>query len=282
MEKRKRAMVLNDISVSSEYSLTVALPVLSAAEVETSIIPTSVLSTHIGGFTDSLYRDLPKAIPEVAQHGQTLNLNLDAIYTRYIASFAQMKIVSQFIDRFSGNDTLIFVDPVMADNSERYQCSNLDFSQGMINLCGKADVIVPNMDEAMQLLDQPYREGPYSHKYIDQILESLGKLGPKQVILTGVYFDDRHLGAAAYNRLTGEIDYILSEWITGSFHGAGDVFASALLSAILKDLPIPKATRIAVDFTVGSILRAKKAGTDIRFGANFGAGIPEFVKRLSC
>ena len=51
-------LAIHDISGVGKCSLTVALPVLSCCGVETSVLPTAVLSTHTGGFTGFTYRDL--------------------------------------------------------------------------------------------------------------------------------------------------------------------------------------------------------------------------------
>ena len=51
MQRQKRALAVHDISCVGRCSLTVALPIISAVGVETSILPTAVLSTHTGGFT---------------------------------------------------------------------------------------------------------------------------------------------------------------------------------------------------------------------------------------
>lgn len=280
MEKQKRIMAVHDISCFKKCSLTVALPILSAAGLEASVIPTAVLSTRTGEFGDDTHRDLLGDILPAARRWQSLHPNFDSIYTGFLGSYDQLHIVSELIDLFKEDDTLVFVDPAMADDGALYPELCQNFPEGMAKLCGKVDVIVPNLTEASLLLGEPYRSGPYSRAYIDSILEKLGALGPNKVVLTGVYFDGGHLGVAAYNKLTGEIDYILSERIEGSFQGTGDIFASALLSALMKGFPLSKAARIAVDFTAASILRTKKAGTDPRFGVNFEAGIPEFISRL--
>ena len=125
--------------------MTVALPVLSAAGVEVSVIPTAVLSTHTGGFTGYTYRDLTEDIPKIAQHWKTLNLDFDGIYTGFLGSFEQIHLVSELFDDFKGKDTLILVDPVMADNGELYKSFGPEFPMEMVKLCRKADVIVPNM-----------------------------------------------------------------------------------------------------------------------------------------
>ncbi len=280
MEKQKRVMAVHDISCFGKCSLTVALPVLSAAGVEVSVIPTAVLSTHTGGFTGYTYRDLTEDIPKIAQHWKTLNLDFDGIYTGFLGSFEQIHLVSELFDDFKGKDTLILVDPVMADNGALYKSFSPEFPQEMVKLCQKADVIVPNMTEAALLLNEPYRPGPYNKVYIDDLLKRLSGFGPQQIVLTGVYFDEENLGAAAYDRKTGDISYVLSSRIEGSYHGTGDVFASALLGAVLNGFPLSKAVRIAVNFTAGSIARTKEAKTDVRFGVNFEAGIPQFIQEL--
>ena len=45
MERQKRALAIHDISCVGRCSLTVALPIISAAGVDTGVLPTSILST---------------------------------------------------------------------------------------------------------------------------------------------------------------------------------------------------------------------------------------------
>ena len=56
--KQKRILSVQDISCFGKCSNTVALPILSAAGVETVILPTALLSTHTGGFTGFTFLDL--------------------------------------------------------------------------------------------------------------------------------------------------------------------------------------------------------------------------------
>jgi len=240
-----------------------------------------VLSTHTGGFKDYTYRDLTDDILPIIKHWQALGLRFDAVYTGYLGSFAQVDIVSEIFDRLKMPDNLIVVDPVMADNGKLYAGFNADFPLGMKKLCEKADVIVPNMTEASLLLGEKYIEGPYSRQQVEDLLVRLAELGPKRVVLTGVYFDDRQLGAACYDSATDNIDYVISQHIKGQYHGSGDVFASALTAGLLTKNELSKAVRIAVDFTVSSIARTHEAGTDVRFGVNFEEGLSGFAEKLA-
>ncbi len=277
---QKRVAAIHDISCFGKCSLTVALPILSAAGIETSVIPTAVLSTHTGGFTGFTYHDLTEDILPVVSHWQTLPIRFDALYTGFLGSFQQIDLMIEVFRRLKGKDTLVLVDPVMADHGELYKIFPQNFPQGMRKLCAVADCIVPNMTEASLLLGEPYFEGPYTKDHVESIVKRLAALGPERIVLTGVYFEESRLGAATYDAHTEKLDFLFGERIEGMYHGTGDVFASALLSGLLHDMPLSDATQLAVDFTVGSIARTKAAKTDVRFGVNFEEGIPMLVDRL--
>lgn len=277
---QKRVAAIHDLSGFGKCSLTVALPILSAAGIETSALPTAILSTHTGGISGYTYRDLTEDMRPVMKHWKSLDIKFDAIYTGFLGSFEQLDIVKEFFDAFRQEDNLILVDPVMGDNGELYTVFTHEFAAGMRMLCQKADIIVPNLTEAALLLDEPFHPGPYTHAYIESLLRKLGALGPQKVVLTGVYFKEDELGAATYDRTTDTIDYVFTQKIPGYYHGTGDVFASALLSALLNDFSLIDAAAIAVHFTTDSIWRTYKAKTDYRFGVNFEQSFPDFLKEL--
>ena len=273
-------MAVHDLSCFGKCSLTVALPILSAAGAEVTALPTAVLSTHTGGFTGYTFRDLTEDIPAIAKHWKSLSLRFDAIYTGDLGSFEQLELVSGLIGEFRGAGTFVCIDPVMADGGKLYPAFRTDFPKGMAKLCAKADIILPNLTEAALLLDEPYREGPYDAAYLEHILRSLSALGPRRVVLTGVWTEREHLGCAGYDAETDSVGYAMSRRVEGFYHGTGDVFASALLGGLLNGLPLRQATQAAADFTAGSIRRTHDAGTDVRFGVNFEAGLPGYLRSL--
>lgn len=280
MPKQKRIAAIHDISGFGKCSLTVALPIISAAGIEVAVMPTAVLSTHTGGFDGYTYRDLTDDMRPMTRHWEALGIEFDAIYSGFLGSFEQISIVKEFIDSFKTADTIVLVDPAMADNGKMYPVFNMDFANEMAGLCAKADIIVPNMTEAAFLLGERYLERPYTHAYIDHLLRKLSSLGPSKVVLTGVTFDEDRLGAASFDKNSGEVYYAFSDTIDGNFHGTGDIFASAMLAAYLSGKTIAQSAQIAVNFTCGSIQRTKDAGTDVRYGVNFEAGIADLIKEL--
>ncbi len=274
---QKRVAAIHDISCFGRCSLTVALPILSAAGIATSIIPTAVLSTHTGGFEGFTFRDLTEDIIPVARHWETLGLQFEAIYTGYLGSYAQLNMVSEIFDMFREADTLILVDPVMGDNGRLYKAFDESFPKGMMELCKRADVIVPNITEAALLLGEEYKEGPYTREYIEGLLSrlSLSLAGVKKIVLTGVYMEEGQMGASAYDCSTKITDYYFREKIPGMYHGTGDVFSSVLLSGLLNDQSMGQALKLAVDFTTDSIRRTYNDKTDTRYGVNFEQGLRE-------
>ncbi len=280
MERQKRVAAIHDISGFGKCALTVALPVISAAGFEVSVIPTAVLSTHTGGFQGYTHLDLTDEMPKIARHWENLGLTFDAVYSGYLASPKQVDIVCNFIDTFCKNGCFSVVDPAMADNGKMYALLDMKFAKAMKRLCQKADIIVPNMTEAAFLLEREYVHGPYTKGYIEGLVFELSEMGPEKIVLTGVSFDDGTLGAASFDKREQEIKYHFRERVEGMFHGTGDVFASALTAALLKGKSLHQATSIAVDFTVDSIGRTANGGTDHRYGVDFERGLGKLIQML--
>ena len=74
----KRIITIQDISCVGRCSLTVALPIISAAGVEACILPTAVLSTHTA-FPEFTFRDLTDEIQPISDTLARLGIDFDAI-----------------------------------------------------------------------------------------------------------------------------------------------------------------------------------------------------------
>ncbi len=248
----KRIVTIQDISCFGKCSLTVALPILSAMGLETAVIPTAVLSTHTGGFTGYTFRDLTDDIPDITSHWKSLDIHFDGIYTGYLGSAKQVKMVADFFDTFKCSNTTIIVDPVMGDAGKLYAGFTPDFALEMKALCSKADIIVPNMTEASYLLDVPYTE-EYDQVYIEHILRKLSEFGCKAAVLTGVRYNDGMHGAVAYVKESDSFYSSFMPHIEHSMHGTGDVFASVFSGALTKGASMQQALETAVAFTSDAI-----------------------------
>lgn len=275
----KRVVTIQDISCIGKCSLTVALPIISACGVEAAVIPTAVLSAHTAfqGFT---FWDLTEEILPIVSHWQKEQFGFDAIYTGYLGSFQQLKIVSHCFDQLKTSDNLIVVDPAMADNGMLYTGFTTEFAEEMAKLCGKADIIVPNLTEACYLLGIPYLGGSYTQEEIKQILISLSRLGAREVVLTGVSFQPDQLGVMAYSAETEQFFHYYNKRMPCNFHGTGDVFASVMVGAMMRGCTLNEALELAVDFTLESIRKTVADSEHRWYGVNFEEAIPMLVSRL--
>ncbi|MCQ2487963.1 MAG: pyridoxamine kinase [Clostridia bacterium] len=276
----KRVVSIQDISCLGKCSLTVALPIISAAGVETAIVPTAVLSTHTafsGGFT---FHDLTGEIDPISEHWKKEGFTFDAIYTGYLGSLEQINIVKKFFDDFKTEGTYIVVDPAMADNGCLYKGFTEDFAKEMATVCAKADICVPNLTEACFMLGEEYKPSGYTREYIENILKGLSALGPRYAVLTGVSFEDDKLGVMAYDKENDTFFEYYNEKIPTSFHGTGDVFASSFTGALMNDLTVEDALKVAVDYTLESIKMTVKEENYNWYGVNFEKAIPKYLELL--
>ncbi|MBE6564644.1 MAG: pyridoxamine kinase [Ruminococcaceae bacterium] len=274
---QKQIIAVNDISCIGRCSLTVALPVLSAAGIHTALLPTSLLSTHTGGFTGFTFLDLTEEMKRVLAHWETLSLSFDAVYSGYLGSADQVEIVEQVMRDYPG---YLFVDPVMGDCGRYYTGFSDPFAKKMLSLCRKAHGIVPNVTEACMMLGEPYREPPFEQDYIDSILQKLAGETKADIVMTGVSFDKESVGCACLDRKSGKTDFIMRKTVEGYYHGTGDVFASSLLAALLNDIPLKDSAEIATDFTVASLSRTHAYGDDTRYGVAFEQEISSLLSRI--
>ena len=277
--KQKRVLAVHDLSCVGRCSLTVALPILSAAGLEASALPTAVLSTHTGGFTGMTFRDLTQDLPAIFAHWKTLDLAFDAIYTGYLGSAEQVALVEQLFDAFRGEQTKIIVDPVMGDHGKLYPGMSEKMPQLMKKLCQKADVIVPNQTEAALMLGRPYLETPDKAE-VDDLMQALREMTQASVVLTGISPEEGKLGAAVYDRETGQTACPAAPHMPGSYHGTGDVYASALTGAYLAGKTLVQAAQIAADFTQQSIVETLPLGLETRYGVCFERALPQLLRAL--
>jgi pyridoxine kinase len=168
----------------------------------------------------------------------------------------------------------------MADNGKLYPGFDQKFALNMAKLCGKADVIVPNLTEASFMLETEYKADGYDEEYIKDLLKKLVKLGCKTAVLTGVSFDKESLGVYAYDSEKDEYFSYYREKLPVSFHGTGDVFASTLLGAMAKGRSLQDALKIAVDYTVECIAVTMANPEHNFYGVEFEKALPYLIDRI--
>ena len=272
----KKIVTIQDISCVGKCSLTVALPIISAAGIETAILPTTVLSTHtvFKGFT---FRDLSMDIEEISNHWQKEKFKFDAIYTGYLGNVEQIELVKEFIKNFKTKSNFILGDPAMADNGKLYSGFDNEFVRKMKELCDQADIIVPNVTEACFLTGIAYQDKMTMEEIKKIAIELSKKI--ENVIITDININNK-VGILSYNSKTKEFYSYFRKKINAKYHGTGDVFASALVGSLANTITINNSLKIAVDFTWEAINETyQKEPKDI-YGVNFETKLPLLIRKI--
>ena len=275
----KRIVTIQDASCFGKCSITVALPIISAMGIECAIIPTSVLSTHTGGFEGFTFRDLSDDIPKIQEHWKKYNLEFDTIYTGYLGSHSQIDYVMDFAKDFKRDGTLLFVDPAMGDKGRLYTGFDSAFPAHMAKLCAMADIVVPNLTEASFMLGIEYKE-EYDEEHIKGVLKALCALGAKMALLTGVSYEKSTQGAVLYDSESDEFYSYFNENVPTSFHGTGDTFASVFAGALTRGIDKKEAVKIAVDFTVECIKATLPDMQNHTYGTKFELCLPSLINKI--
>ncbi len=272
-----RVLAINDISCVGKCSLSVSVPIISACGVTCDVLPTALLSTHTGGFEGYTFRDLTSDIPDILRHWKSLGITFDCIYSGYLGSIEQIDLVSQIKKEFLKENGLFIVDPVMGDGGQLYAGFTQAFVDKMRALCKQANYILPNVTEACYLSGVAYPVGDEQYP-TSAVLQRLKTLCPRPIV-TGI-----HQGAnilVSYLNESGEEKQFSAQNIPGFFCGAGDVFASAFVGALMRGKSEETAVLLASEFVTNAIIRSANEVKDKRYGLNFEKEIFGFLKNLN-
>lgn len=265
--RQPRVLVIQDISLIGRCSSLTALPVLSCAGINVTLLPTALLSTHTGGFPSPFRRILTDDMQRILDKWSPLPVSFDAIYVGYLASEDQFAVVERVLERFLEKDTQLYVDPVMGDHGRRYSGCTPRLTEGFLSLARRAHVIFPNRTEANLLLGWAPEAGEDTPEYANALLDGLLALGTWSAVLTGVE-EGGSIGAAI--KEGGQpARMLMHHRVQGSYPGTGDLYASCVIAGLLTGKCLAEACHIAGAFLEQSMQWAVQAGREVRFGVPF-------------
>lgn len=276
--REKRILTIQDYSCLGRCSLTVALPTISACGIECVGVPTAILSNHTQ-FKEWTFKDLSEEILPIVDKWIIDDRNFDAVYTGYLAK-GQIEIVKEVMKRLPER-TPLFVDPAMADFGKLYSGFDQKHVDDMKELVATADIVKPNLTEACLLADTPYPD--HTVLTIDEaknICKKIIDLGAKKVILSGTKLSEDEIGVSYLDK-DGNFSYFQKPLKSGNYHGTGDLFSSAMISAYVLGHSLLEAAEIAHEYISKSIEKTIDNGTDgLRYGVDFESALPTLIDAL--
>ena len=271
-----RILSVQDLSCLGQCSAAVALPILSACGQEVCLLPTALLSTHTGGFSDVHRRSLTEDMEAICCHWQREGICFDAISTGYLGSAEQIDKVETIFRSLAGDPCVKIVDPAMADHGKLYRGFDEAYAAKMKRLCAMADVILPNVTEAYMLTDTPMQD-TCDASQANMLLEKLSDLGPVTVVITGVDYGPELTGVAVL--LNGQVHHCPHDRLPGGCHGTGDIFAAALVGSWLRTGELLQSVKLAGEFAKRCIQATREAPAHW-YGVKFETQLPWLCRQL--
>ena len=273
----KRIAVIEDLSCVGRCSLAVAMSVLPVMGVETAVLPTAILSSHTAfdGFT---FLDFTPEAEKIMAEWQRLKIEFDAIYIGYLGSLKLVALAQRFLDIFRRDGVQVILDPAFGDHGKLYTGFDMDYVQGMKELCMQADIILPNVTEACFLLDIPYAEDEACSGLIRSRCKELIRGRLKNVLVTSCRFAGNKTGLICVGE--DAFDYP-HERLGMACHGSGDLFASVFAGMMIRCGEIRKGALLAADFTFDCIAYSMKCDDHRWYGVDYEAMLPELARRLA-
>ena len=264
----KNCAVINDLTGFGRCALNVSVPVMSALGVRVLSVPTAVLSNHTA-FDEYYFHDLTESLDGYLEGFEKLSLSFDGIYTGFLGSERQVDIISRFIDRAKGENTLLFVDPVMGDDGKLYSTYTDELVEKMKCLAARADIITPNLTEACLLADESYESLINAgDKQLTSLAKKLVARGAKRCIITGIYRRGRVFNVV-YDGASNESFVTSSRYIARQFCGTGDLFASLLVGYLLRGMSLRRAIKKTSRFICRAVRLSGRLGVSPTDGVAF-------------
>lgn len=280
----KKAIIINDLSGLGKCSLTAAIPVISAMGVQAIPLPTAVLSNQTD--FDSYYCvDLSKHVKAYTEEWKKRFLQPDAIYTGFMMNAEQVETFCRFINDFADDNTLVLTDPVMGDLGDVYDIFSEELLESMRKLVRRAQVITPNLTEALLLLygkeEMRFRweRGISKEEYTEIGKELLSRFDLRGVVITGIDFRETteageltdYVGTFVCEKsVEGATCHMEAcEKIGGSYSGTGDLFASVICGGVLRGMSLQECVRKASGFIAKALRETVKEKTDRNEGICF-------------
>lgn len=258
-----RLAMINDIAGFGRCSTTVALPVISAMQVQVCPVPTSILSNHLA-FPHCYFEDYTPHMREYLHAWEQLGITFDGLYCGFLGNVEQIAIVEEFLNCFQPG--IFLLDPVMGDHGKAYSTVTRDHCLSMRRLLKYAQIITPNITEACLLTDTPYHEGAFSLTELGAICEKLSRLCSGSIVITGL---NSHGSFANYIRQGNAYHIYETPSAGASRPGTGDLFASILIADALFGRELTASVKKAADFIATCISGSDKASIPVKEGVLF-------------
>lgn len=256
----KRVLLIEDLSCYGKCSMTVALPLLSVAGIEVIPLPTAVFSAHTGALKVPSIVDFSAKMGNFLENFRSLELRFDAILVGYSAGKEQLRVIDEFLEGLKDEKrSLVLVDPAMADHGRMYGKLPKDYPELMRNLAKKADILTPNLTEALILAERDFSSLPTTKEEVIELVNFLYGKYKKDLVITGVQTEEALLVVGISE---GEMFETNARKMEKNYSGTGDSFAALFLAKLLSGVSFHEAMAEATRLTTLAVKNSIEEGME--------------------
>ena len=220
-----KILVFNDYCVVGNMALKANISVLSQNGHEVFGLPTKIFSSNMSykdyiSFYMPNFSEIVKKIFEIQK--------IDAIYIGFIDDEEIFEIIKDILQKFRGK---VILDTILGDNGVKYSgttTEQIDFYRELLKF---ADVVTPNLTEAMLLTNYNKIFSEIEREDVEKIAKNLLEMGVKRIIIKS-FEKNNILNTLCFSENT--IKWFESKKIDIKICGTGDVFSSLVTSELVK------------------------------------------------
>ncbi len=250
-----RIAAVHDLCGYGKCSLSVAIPVLSAAGCDVCSVPTGLFSSHTA-YPGFYMHDTTDILDDYIGAWANINIDIDAVYSGFLGAPEQVAIIRELYQRFP--HAIKMVDPVMADHGKVYPTYTPELCEAMASLACDADILTPNLTEAAIILGEPIGDDwggtDIPDEEAERIVSALLKLGAKNVVLKGIQREGEDVIRNFVGSSSSDEIIQVSNKYVPYMHGTGDVYASCVLAAIMCGRSVVEGAAFAGEFIQDSMV----------------------------
>lgn len=257
----KRILLVNDMAGYGKVALAAMIPILSSAHHQVFNLPTALVSNTLDyGIFDIL--ETTGYMRGAMDAWEKLGFEFDAVATGFLVSEEQTKLVADFCRARHETGATVFVDPIMGDEGALYNGVSEATVGFMREMCGSADVVMPNFTEATFLTSlfteraAPGAEG-LTRAEAEELVAGMHELGAAKVIVTSCTVDGEHTTLVCEGA-GDELAVLPYDEVPVRFPGTGDIFSAVLIADMLGGAGLVASTRRAMDVVRDLLVRCER------------------------
>lgn len=220
-----KILVFNDYCIIGNIAMKANISVLSQNGHEVFGVPTKIFSSNMSykdyiSFYMPNFSEIVKKIFEIQK--------IDAIYIGFIDDEEIFEIIKDILQKFKGK---VILDPILGDNGVKYSGTKSEQITFYKELLKFADVVTPNLMEAMLLTNYNKNFSEIEREDVEKIAKNLLEMGVKRIIIKS-FEKNNLLNTLCFSENT--IKWFESKKIDIKICGTGDVFSSLVTSELVK------------------------------------------------